>query len=160
VPKLLTATADPPQPLWGLGRKEGGGRFAPRSSFETVYLGEDVVTALTEVTAAMTSLPGRVATLETHPWAIVVVRGLLLSVLGLPRSDPVAKVGSSHQELTGAWRYTQEQTGEAPTQLLGRVCPETKLFDGIRFPSSKNPPHGVCLAVFPDRLKPPAFLEI
>jgi len=160
VPKLRSAPADPPQPLWGLGSKQGGGRFTPRNAFETVYLAEDMVTALTEVVAVVTSLPGRPGMLETHPWAIVVVRGLLLSVLDLTRSDLVAKLGSSHQELTGAWRYTQEQTGEAPTQLLGRICHESKLFDGIRYPSSKNPPHGVCLAVFPDRLKPPAFLEV
>jgi RES domain-containing protein len=114
VPKLLSAPADPPQPLWGLGSKQGGGRFTPRNAFETVYLAEDVVTALTEVIAVVTTLPGRPTTLETHPWAIVVVRGLLLSVLDLTRSDMVRKLGSSHQELTGAWRYTQEQTGEAP----------------------------------------------
>jgi RES domain-containing protein len=159
VPKLLSAPADP-QPLWGLGSKQGGGRFTSRNGFETVYLAEDMVTALTEVIAVVTTLPGRPTTLETHPWAIVVVRGLLLSVLDLTRSDMVRKLGSSHQELTGAWRYTQEQTGEAPTQLLGRVCYQSKLFDGIRYSSSKNPPHGVCLAVFPDRLKPPAFLEV
>jgi hypothetical protein len=61
---------------------------------------------------------------------------------------------SSHQELTGEWRYTQEQSGEAPTQLLGRVCHSTGLFDAIRYPSSKSPFQAACVAVFPEVYDP------
>ena len=71
-----------------------------------------------------------------------------------------AKLGTNSQELTGEWRYTQEGGGEAPTQALGTICYETGLFDAIRYPSSKNLPGGRCLAVFPDRLKSPAFLDV
>jgi hypothetical protein len=90
----------------------------------------------------------------------VTVRGSLLSVLDLMDAAIVASLGSSRQELTGGWRYTQEQTGEALTQCLGRVCHVTGFFDGIRYSSSKNPPDGTCFAVFPDRLKAPTFLEV
>jgi len=52
------------------------------------------------------------------------------------------------------------QTGEPPTHLLGRLCHTSRRFDGISYPSSKNPPSGVCVAVFPDRLRKPAYLEV
>lgn len=99
-------------------------------------------------------------TLRTHPWVLITVEGNLPSVLDLTDANVVSQLGSDHQELTGEWRYTQEQTGEAPTQLLGRVCYTMGLFNGIRYPSSKNSPEGVCVAVFLDRLKHPAFLKV
>jgi len=52
------------------------------------------------------------------------------------------------------------QTGEPPTHLLGRLCHTSRRFDGISYPSSKNPPSGGCVAVFPDRLRKPAYLEV
>jgi RES domain-containing protein len=149
-----------PQPLWGMGSKRFGGRFTPRDSFETIYLAEDPVTALAEVTHILRNIPGSSLTLQSQPWVVVTVRGILSRVLDLTDASAVSQIGSNHQELTGEWRYTQEQLGEAPTQLLGRVCYHTGLFDGIRYPSSKNLPDGACLAVFPDRLKAPAFLEV
>ncbi len=106
------AATQPSQPLWGIGSKRFGGRFTPRNSFETIYLAEDPVTALAEVSAVLL--------------------------------NPGGQAGG----------------GEPPTQLLGRVCHKTALFDAIRYPSSKNLPGGRCLAVFTDRLKGPAYLEV
>jgi RES domain-containing protein len=148
-----------PQPLWGLGSKRFGGRFTPRNSFETVYLAQDPTTAFNEVGLIIKRAQSSV-TIRTHPWVLITVEGSLLSVLDLTDATIVTALGSSHQELTGEWRYSQEQTGEAPTQLLGRLCHDSKRFDGIRYPSSKNMPDGVCVAVFPGRLKHPAFLEV
>ncbi len=48
--------ARPAQPLWGMGSKRFGGRFTPRDSFETIYLAEDPVTALAEVTHVLRSI--------------------------------------------------------------------------------------------------------
>lgn len=147
------------QPLWGLGSKRFGGRFTPKNSFETIYVAEDPVTALAEVSGVL--LAGGSATpLLSLPWVTVTVNGLLLSVLDLSDPGIQAKLGTNSQELTGEWRYTQATGIEAPTQLLGRVCHWTRLFDAIRYPSSKNLPSGRCLAVFPDRLKSGAFLEV
>jgi RES domain-containing protein len=148
-----------PQPLWGMGSKSFGGRFTPRGSFETIYLAEDATTAFIEV-GAIIKRGQSLVTLRTHPWVLITVEGNLPSVLDLTDASVVSQLGSHYQELTGVWRYRQEQTGEAPTQLLGRICYASGLFDGIRFPSSKNSPEGVCVAVFLDRLKPPAFLEV
>jgi hypothetical protein len=47
-----------PQPLWGIGSKRFGGRFTPRNSFETIYLAEDPVTALAEVTGVVRNIGG------------------------------------------------------------------------------------------------------
>jgi RES domain-containing protein len=148
-----------PQPLWGLGSKRFGGRFTPKNSFETIYIAEDPVTALAEVSGVL--LAGGSATpLLNLPCVTITVNGRLLSVLDLSDPGIQAKLGTNSQELTGEWRYTQATGIEAPTQLLGRVCHRTRLFDAIRYPSSKNPPLGRCLAVFPDRLKSAAFLEV
>jgi len=154
------SSSAPPQPLWGMGSKRFGGRFTPRESFETIYLAEDPVTALAEVAAIIRSTPGASLALQKQPWVLVTVQGLLQRVLDLADLAVVSRLGSSQSELAGEWRYTQEQAGEAPTQLLGRVCHRTGLFDGIQFPSTKNSPDGMCVAVFPERLKAPAFLEV
>jgi len=149
-----------PQPLWGIGSKRFGGRFTPRNSFETICLAEDPVTALAEVSAVLLNPGGGVITLRSLPWVTVTVQGTLLAVLDVSNMGIQAKLGTTSQELTGEWRYTQAGGGEAPTQLLGRVCHKTALFDAIRYPSSKNLPAGRCLAVFTDRLKGPAYLEV
>jgi RES domain-containing protein len=151
--------SSPPQPLWGMGSKQSGGRFTPRNSFETIYLAEDPVTALAEVLGVVL-IPGGTIVLLSQPWVTVAVDGTLLSVLDVSDVGIQAKLGTTSQELSGEWRYTQEGGGESPTQVLGRVCHKTKLFDAIRYPSAKSLPAGRCLAVFPDRLKSPAFLQV
>jgi hypothetical protein len=81
-------------------------------------------------------------------------------ILDLTVPANIQKLGTTYQELTGAWRYVPGQAGEPPTHVLGRLCYSSKRFDAIRFLSSKNPPDGVCLAVFPDRLKGASYLEV
>jgi RES domain-containing protein len=135
-------------------------RFTPTNSFETVYLGEDMVTALREVEAVIAGSVGLKLTIPAPPWVLVVVKGALSSVLDLTVPANMQKLGATYQELTGAWRYVRGQAGETPTHVLGRLCYSSKRFDAIRFPSSKNPPDGVCLAVFPDRLKGASYLEV
>jgi RES domain-containing protein len=159
-PKPAPAPRMKAQPLWGIGSKLYGGRYTPKNYFETVYVATDMVTALAEVTAIVTGHAGPPFTLVTGPWVVVAIHGTLSSVLDLTVPTTVHALGSNYQELTGAWRYNPGQIGEPPTHVLGRVSHKSKRFDGICFPSSKNPPHGTCVAVFPDRLKGPAYLEI
>jgi len=142
------------------GRSTGGARFTPRGSFETVYLAEDPITALAEVSGIFVHPQAPAVTLQTQPWVFVTVRGVLQSVLDLTDAGVMTAVGSNRQELTGAWRLAASGSTEAPTQLLGRVCHDSRRFDAIRFFSSKNPPSGVCLGVFPDRLSGVAFIEV
>ena len=148
-----------PQPLWGLGSKRFGGRYTPKNSFETIYVAMDMVTALKEVQAIISIPSGPALTIVSAPWVTVAIQGFLSSVLDLTQTANVEVLGSSYQELTGAWLSVPDQTGEAPTHLLGRLCHSSKRFDGILFPSSKNP-GGICAAVFPDRLRSPAYLQV
>ena len=75
--------------------------------------------ALTEVSAVVRIGSPGLATLATNPWALVSVRGVLLSVLNLLDPAILAQLGANHQELTGEWRYTQAAGGEAPTATSG-----------------------------------------
>lgn len=132
---------------------------ADEAAFETIYFAEDPTTALGDVDLVIKHARSLV-TVRSHPWVLVTVEGTPLSVVDLTEASIVRNLGLSHEELTGEWRYTQEEIGVTPTQVLGRVCHDIKLFDGIRYPSSKNSSDGVCGAVFPDRLKARAFLEV
>ena len=104
-----------PQPLWGMGSKRFGGRFTPQNSFETIYLAEHPVTALAEVSGVLLTTGGTI-TLHSLPWVTVTVDGTLLSVLDVSDMGIQAKLGTTSQELTGEWRYTQAGGGESPTQ--------------------------------------------
>jgi RES domain-containing protein len=96
-PKRVPAPSVPPQPLWGMGSKLYGGRYTPKNSFETIYLAEDMVTALTEVVAIVTGLSGRGITLASGPRVIVAVHGVLLSILDLTIAANVQTIGSTYQ---------------------------------------------------------------
>jgi RES domain-containing protein len=148
-----------PQPLWGMGSRNSGGRFTPPDTFETVYLAEDPTTAWAEVTGVILHPQAPPLTLRAAPWVAITVDGVLATVLDLAEPSVQTALGTNMQELTGQWRYTKAQGREACTQRLGRICHGTARFDAIRYPSSKNP-NGICVAVFPDRLKGPAYLEV
>jgi hypothetical protein len=89
----------------------------------------------------------------------IAVEGILESVLDITVTGAQNALATSHQELTGAWLLEQTQTGEAPTQRLGRVVFESERLCGLRYPSSKNP-GGICVAVFPDRLTGGSYLQV
>src|SRR5256884_5968251 len=76
-----------------------------------------MVTALKEVQALISIPSGPAFTIVTVPWVTVAIQGFLSSVLDLTQSANVEAVGSSYQELTGAWRWVPGQTGEPPTHL-------------------------------------------
>jgi RES domain-containing protein len=148
-----------PKPLWGLGGMLYGGRFTPKGIFETVYLAEDPVTAMAEASGVLYSPRAPIPRTAQPPWVLITVEGILLRVLDLTVAEIQSSVGTDPQELTGAWRHIQALEREAPTQTLGRLCYKSGRFDAIRYPSSKNAA-GVCVAVFTDRLRPPATIKV
>jgi RES domain-containing protein len=148
-----------PKPLWSLGSKLFGGRFTPKGSFETVYLAEDPVTAMAEVSGVLYSSLAPMPRTARPPWVLITVEGILLRVLDLVDPEVQAAVGTNSQELTGAWRHIQATGRLAPTQILGRVCYRSGRFEAIRYPSSKNVA-GVFLAVLIDRLRSPAMIRV
>jgi RES domain-containing protein len=151
-----SAVGTPAQPLWGMGSSQFGGRFTPRNSFETVYLAQDAMTAFIEV-GAIIKQEQSLVTLRTHPWVLITIEGSLSYVLDLTDVRVVNLLGSNHQELTGEWRYTQEAAGEAPTQLLGRVCHSTGRFDGIPLSVQQEFPGRRLCRRFPGSLESPGF---
>jgi RES domain-containing protein len=158
--KVGSFRAPNPKPLWGLGSKLYGGRFTPKGAFETIYLAEDPITAMVEVTGVFYSPPGPMPPAVQPPWVLITVEGILLRILDLTVAGVRSALATNAQELTGAWRHIQATGQEAPTQTLGRFCHESDRFEAIRFPSSKSAPNGVCMAVFVDRLRSPSSLRV
>lgn len=147
------------RPLWGLGSVRYGGRFTPKGAFETIYLAEDPVTAMAEVTGILYSPHAPMPQTPQPPWVLITVEAILIRVLDLTLPETWSTLGTNPQELTGAWRQLQAVKKEAPTQRLGRLTHRSGRFDAIRYPSSKNV-GGICMAILTDRLRPPAMIRV
>ena len=74
------------RPLWGLGSKLYGGRFTPKGAFEAIYLAEDRVTAMAEVSAVLYSPQAPMPLTAQPPRVLITVEGILLRVLDLTAS--------------------------------------------------------------------------
>ena len=159
-PKPASAPRVKPQPLWGMGSKRFGGRYTPKNSFETVYVAKDIVTALTEVQALISIPSGPAFTIVSAPWVTVAIRGFLSFVLDLTQSANVQAIGSSYQSLLA------RGVGFPVKQVsLPRICSDAYAtrpdgLTGFVIPRARILPSGVCVAVFPDRLRKPAYLEV
>jgi RES domain-containing protein len=148
-----------PRPLWGIGSIKNGGRYNKPESFEVVYLAEDPITALAEVNLVFRSSSPDLGKIKGPPMVHIAVDGILENVLDTSSADVQRALATSHQELTGAWLWEQAESGQAPTQRLGRIAFESKRLCGLRYPSSKNP-GGTCVAVFAERLSGGSYLEV
>jgi RES domain-containing protein len=149
----------PPQPLWGIGSIKNGGRYNKPNGFEVIYLAEDPITALAEVMLVFRLNSPSIGKIKGPPMVHIAVDGILDSALDLTGSVIQEALATSQQELTGAWLWEQANTGEAPTQRLGRIAFESERICGLRYPSSKNA-GGVCVAVFPERLTRNSYMEV
>ncbi|MGA9980665.1 MAG: RES family NAD+ phosphorylase [Candidatus Sulfotelmatobacter sp.] len=149
----------PPRPLWGIGSIKNGGRYNKPETFEVIYLAEDPITALAEVDRIFRPSAAVLGKIKGPPVVHISVDAILEHILDITLVEVQSALATSHQELTGAWLWEQAQTGEAPTQRLGRVAFESQRLCGLRYPSSKNP-EGVCVAVFPDRLSGGSYLQV
>ena len=157
----------PPQPLWPGGPILGGARFNLKGSSGGIYLASDPITALKEVDAILnrTALPP--FTIQTPPWAVFAVKGVLERILDLTDLRVQAELRTSLSELTGQWRVPQARylRGEGPlppTQHLGQVAYETGSILGMKYDSAKNEGEGFNFVVFSDRLASgrSSFLEV
>ena len=68
-------------------------------------------------------------------------------------------LGTTPVELTGHWRQARNRGQTPPTQQLGQAVYDSGLFQAIWYESARVP-GTYCLAVFPDRLIAPSFLEV
>jgi RES domain-containing protein len=162
-----------PRPLWPGGAARRGARFTPRAvrasagatiGIDALYLAEDELTPLAEISGVLRPA-GSPVKLLFEPQVLMTVDGSLTDVLDL--TDPAIQqaIGTTPQQLTGAWVVQQSRhlAGAGPmppTQVLGREAFRTGRILGLRYPSSKNP-SGIGIVVFTSRLRKSAHrLEV
>lgn len=151
----------PHRVLYGLGAPTAGARFTPRGGMGTLYLAEDLATAFDEANPEQAILrradPGLVR--PTPPGTHVAVLYRLEAILDLNDLAIQQALGTDGAELTAPWRLAQRRGHVPPTQWLGQAVFDSGIFQAIRYESARVP-GAACLAVFPDRLTDPAFLEV
>jgi RES domain-containing protein len=135
-----------PQPLWGGGSKIHGARFTPQSSFDSIYVAEDPITALAEVWA-LVMLPNAPIPVLSHPLVLVSLDGILHNLLDLTEAITLKTLSTTIQEVTGPWATS----AHPPTQSLGQAAHDSGRITGIKYGSARNP-QGVNIVVFPDRI--------
>jgi len=139
-----------------------------KGSFGGIYLASDPVTALKEVDAILNRTDLLPFTIQTPPWTVFAVKGVLEKILDLTDPQVQTRLGTSSSELSGPWLVPQSRylRGESsfppPTQLLGQVAHETGLILGFKYDSAKNLNEGFNFVVFSDRLAigRSSFLEV
>jgi RES domain-containing protein len=137
----------PPQPLWGGASKIDGARFTPQSGFDSIYLAADPMTALAEV-QAIVFVPKGPIPVQTTPWTVLSVDGVVSRVVDLTDSATLAILGTSEQEISGTWWMAPHP----PTQILGQAAFDAAKISGIKYRSAKNTSAGVNVVVFPERI--------
>jgi len=145
-----------PQPLWGGAARMKGARFTPRSSFDSIYLAGDAVTALSEVRKIISHPSAPAFTLKMPPQVVLAVNGVLTDILDLTDPATQSRLGTTRQEITGRW----SGTAVSPTQVLAQTAYDVGGIVGFKYESAQNPNQGDCLVVFSDRLAAPGFLEV
>jgi RES domain-containing protein len=144
--------------LKGLGARMFGGRFTPPEKFETLYVATTAEAARLEAEFILTG--SGVIGSPAKPYVHFTISGFVNGVLDLTDLSIQELVGTTTTELSAPWRMLQARRKEAPTQMLGRVAHGIGRIEGLHYQSSKNAPAGRCLAIFPDRLVKPSWLEV
>jgi RES domain-containing protein len=137
----------PPLPLWGGASRINGARFTPQSGFDSIYLASDPVTALAEVQAII-FLPRGPAPVQTTPWTVLSVDGVVSRVLDLTDPATLAILETNEREVSGAWWLARHP----PIQMLGQAAFDSVKIRGIKYRSAKNTGGGVNVVVFPERI--------
>lgn len=149
----LEAYAKAPTPtlLFDLGPKiaKGGQRFSPPNDHRGLCVSTELITAGSEFSGGRSKWEaGDCAKHVTFDMAVA-----LESVLDLT-SAPVRRIlHTSKKELLSNWEGFAVLNGGRfpPTWTLGQAAFASGRFDGIRFPSNRNP-SGTCLLIFTERL--------
>ena len=147
--------------LFSFGAPVKGQRFTPRGGMATIYFAEDLATAFDEVHPEQAIIrqhdPGLAQ--PVSPGGFAAVQYSLETVLDV--TDPAVQqdLGTTPAELTGHWRQARNRGLTPPTQHLGQAVYDSSLFQAIWYESARVP-GTYCLAVFPDRLTAPSFLEV
>ena len=141
----------PQRLLYDLGPKlsASGQRFSPPGDHAGLYVAVERLTAGAEFAGSVTAWN------QSGGGTSVVfkVDVKLERVLDLTDAGILKSLGVSAAKVQSAWEGYQALYGKEPfTWELGRAAFASGRFDGILFPSMKNPPNGKCLLVFTERL--------
>ncbi|MBI3493099.1 MAG: RES family NAD+ phosphorylase [Acidobacteria bacterium] len=149
------------QPLWPGTARRGGARFTPKQtsatpSFDSLYVAEDEMTPLLEVTRVLRP-PGSGVRLHFRPLVLITVVGALADVVDFTDSGIQSQTGTNLMELTGSWEIAQADylAGRGPmppTQMLAQAAYDVGDISALRYPSTKNLAGGIALVIFPGRL--------
>lgn len=166
-PPLGAPRGSPVQPLWPGGAQRRGARFTPKqtrltakgigtASFGSLYLAQDEMTALLEVTGVLRP-PGSPVALVFEPQVLMTVDGVLSDILDVTDGQVQSSLGTTLQELTGDWviqqaDYLAGRGPMPPTQILGQATYDVAGIAGLKYTSSKGTASGVGIVVFPNRL--------
>ena len=139
--------------LYSLGAARTGARFTPTGGMPTLYLSGDPDTALREATAQAIIVPHVLGAFS--PTVQYCCRVLLPGTLDLMDSAVRKALCTSVRELTQPWRLDPD----SETQRLGRAAYAIKTISALKYPSAVRPRHWN-VAVFPERVASPAFIEV
>lgn len=144
-------SAKTPTLLFDLGPKisEGGQRFSPPDDHRGLYVSTELVTAGSEFAGGRTAWEeGDCAKHVTFDMAVQVE-----SVLDLTDAAVCTALGTTRDEMLSPWEgFAELNNGAWPsTWTLGQAVFASGRFDGIRFPSNRNP-SGTCILIFTERL--------
>ncbi len=132
-------------PLSALGSKFSGGRYNHIGQFEALYLAPDPKTAVEENLKNIN--------FRFPPKSIITIDVEVQSIINLKDKKLINILGIDRDRLFSPWRQIQDIDHKlAYTQVLGQLIYDSKLFEGILYPSAKVKGK-YNLAIFPDRLK-------
>jgi len=133
-------------PLFAKGPALNGARFTPPThliddEIESLYFAEDAATAFAEanqVSALVEQLQPHLAT-PSNPKVLFSAEVQLMSLLDLADRRVQEVLIVSTVELLAPWRIANSRGSLSATQKIGLAAFESNRFDGIRYPSAKNP---------------------
>lgn len=134
--------------LSGIGSLDGG-RYNLKNTFEVLYMAPDPKTAIAETIKSYN--------FKLPPKIIITIDVTFQNVLDLEDQHILEHLGLEVKQLFCFWRVPSNK--EVYTQTLGRIVHETKIFEGIRYPSVivKNKYN---LGIFPDRLRKGSEIKV
>lgn len=149
-----------PLPLFSEGSRARGARYTPVGGPPTLYLAQDPQTAYAEANRVHTQVwSGTAANFPALPPTVLIsARSRMDNILDITDEAIQQALKTTTEELLRPWRLAQSRGQIVATQLLGQAVYDSGSFQAIRYPSAQSS-GARCLAVFPDRLVPPAFIE-
>jgi RES domain-containing protein len=139
-------------PLSALGSKLTGGRYNYIGEFEVLYLAPNPQTALQETLKNIN--------FRFPPKSLITIEVNTKYILNLRAKKVISTLGIEIEKLFLPWRKIQDLDQEkAYTQILGQAVYDSKIFEGVQYPSAKVKGK-YNLAIFPNRLRKESSIKV